>query len=195
MGENIRSSSNDDKTNTKNNRNKNFKKDKNQKNKKSKRNKPTRSFTGKSSDLNGNVFETFSENRSSTQYEDTVRALQVYATSKLWNGGDIVWLLKNEREFEIDRPVAPDIPRSTRTGDNINQVEMDIYKENIKVYVSRQNRYQENKEKMYSVIWGQCSSSLQSKIQSKLFQQIDRTRDCLQLLKEIKGVMFNFETQ
>ena len=159
MSNNTKISKNKDKSFTKNNK-KNGKKEKNPKNKKTKWKKPSRGFTGESSDLNGHVFETFLESKNTTQYEDTIKALQVYAANKLRNGGDIVWLLKNEREFEINRPVAPDIPRTTRTADNNNQVEMDIYKENIKVYVSRQNRYQENKEKMYSVIWGQCSDAL-----------------------------------
>ena len=34
----------------------------------------------------------------------------------------------------------------------MNQIEIDIYKENIKVVVMRKNRYQENKEKLYSVV-------------------------------------------
>ena len=64
------------------------------------------------------------------------------------------------------------------------------------MYVSRKERYVENKDKLYSVVWGQCSDTIQSKLQSKpTFSNIDESRDCLLLLKEIKGVMFNFESQ
>ena len=64
------------------------------------------------------------------------------------------------------------------------------------MFVSRRQRYVENKYKLYSVIRGQCSDTIQSKIQGKsTFQHIDESTDCLLLLKERKGIMFNFETQ
>ena len=64
------------------------------------------------------------------------------------------------------------------------------------MYVSRRERYMENKDKLYSVIWGQCSDTIQSKLQSKsTFNDIDESRDCIMLLKEIKGIMYNFESQ
>ena len=64
------------------------------------------------------------------------------------------------------------------------------------MYVSRKEQYTENKHKLYSIIWGQCSDTIQSKLQSRsTFQQIDETRDCISLLKEIKGIMYNFESQ
>ena len=64
------------------------------------------------------------------------------------------------------------------------------------MYVSQKERYVENKDKLYSVIWGQCSDSIQSSLQSKhTFSRIDESRDCLELLKEIKGIMYNFESQ
>ena len=139
MVDNAKPTKNDDKSTSRNNKKYGGKKEKKYKPKKHKYSKLLSGFTGESTDLNGHVFETFSESKNTMQYENTMKALQVYAANKLRNGGDIVWLLKNEREFEISRPRAPNIPRSTRNNDNINQVEMDIYKENIKVFVSRQN--------------------------------------------------------
>ena len=88
--------------------------------------------------------------------------------------------------------------RLTRSGETniIPQVDLDMYKESIKEYVNWRNRYQENKEKLYEIIWGQCSDSMQSKLQSRNnFNHIDEKRDCLELLREIKGMMFNFESQ
>ena len=42
------------------------------------------------------------------------------------------------------------------------------------MYILHQERYIENKAKMYSFIWGQCSNTMQSKLQSKQsFQQTD----------------------
>ena len=53
--------------------------------------------------------------------------------------------------------------------------------------VSRKERYVENKDKLYSVIWGQCLDAIRSKLQGKTtFHVINESRDCLLLLKEIK---------
>ena len=166
------------------------------KRKKSK-NKTSTDFKGETNELSGNVFKTFLESKNTTQYENTLKALQVYVASNFRNGGDIVWMLKHEDEFIIEQPTAPAVnQRSTRQNDKSYQVEIDIYKENVKMYVMRKNRYQENKEKLYSVIRGQCSDAMQSKLQSKSrFAEMDEERDCLKLLNEIKAVMFNFETQ
>ena len=66
----------------------------------------------------------------------------------------------------------------------MNQIEIVIYKENVKVFVMRKNGYQENKEKLYSVIWGQCSNAIQPRLQSKTrFTDMDKERDCLKLSK------------
>ena len=151
-------------------------------------------FQGECGDLKGQVFETFMESRDTTQYEKTLKALQVFVASKFRNGGDIGWMLKYEKEFTLEKPTQPiSTTTTTRSQDAIDQ---DIYKEQIKMYVSRKERYVENKDKLYSVIWGQCSDSIQSKLQSKpTFHNIDESRDCLRLLKEIKGIMFNYESQ
>ena len=54
----------------------------------------------------------------------------------------------------------------------------------------------ENKDKLYSVIWGQCLDIIQSKLQSKsTFNDIDESRNCILLLKEIKGIKYNFKSQ
>lgn len=151
-------------------------------------------FKGKCAELKANVFETFSESKDTTQYEITIKALQVYVAANFRHGGDIGWMLKHEKEFQFTRPSPPSsTPTTTRAQDSVDQ---DIYKEQIKGYVARKQKYDENKDKLYSVIWGQCSDNMQSRIQSDtIFQSIDEERSCLLLLKEIKGVMFNFESQ
>ena len=60
---------------------------------------------------------------------------------------------KHEEEFTIKQPTAPKNQRSTPQKDVTNQIEIDAYKENVKMFVMRKNRHEENKEKFYSVIW------------------------------------------
>ena len=151
-------------------------------------------FNGGCTDLKGHFFETFIESKDSTQYTKTIKALQVFVASKFRNGGNIGWMLKHEKEYTFDKPSQPNSPgTTTRSQDALEQ---DIYKEQIKMYVSRRERYMENKDKLYSVIWDQCSDTIQSKLQSKsTFNDIDESRNCIMLLKEIKGIMYNFKSQ
>ena len=152
------------------------------------------SFNGECIDIKGYVFETFIKSKDNTQYTKTIKALQVFVASKFRNGGDIGWMLKHEKEYTFDKPSQPNNSgTTTRSQDALDQ---DIYKEQIKMYVSRRERYMENKDKLYSVIWGQCSDTIQSKLQSKsTFNDINESRNCILLLKEIKGIMYNFESQ
>ena len=123
------------------------------------------SFNGECPDLKGQVFETFIESQDTTQYDKTIKALQVYVAGNFRNGGDVGWMIKHEKEFVFTRPTQPSsTSTTTRSQDSLEQ---DIHKEQVKMYVSRRERYVENKDKLYSVIWGQCSDTIQSKLQSK----------------------------
>ena len=72
-------------------------------------------FKGETAELSNNVFEIFFNSRDATQYEKSIKALQVYVTSKFRNGGDVVWMLKHEEEFNF---VPPDAPRATQSNEN-----------------------------------------------------------------------------
>ena len=119
-------------------------------------------FKGETTELHKHVFKTFGESKKATQYETTIKALQVYVTNNFYHGGNIGWMLKHKQDFVLACPSAPSgLTRSSNT------VEQDIYKEKIKGYVAQMEKYSENKHKLYSVIWGQCSDSMQSKLQNK----------------------------
>ena len=47
-----------------------------------------------------------------------------------------------------------------------DNLEKDIYKEKVKLYVSGISLLSRNQEKVFGIIWGQCSAALQSKIKS-----------------------------
>ena len=81
-------------------------------------------------------------------------------------------MIKYKKEFILTRTdPSTNIDTITRAQDTLEQ---DIYKEQIKMYVSHREKYLENKDKLYSVIWGQSSDTIQSKLQSKsTFQHID----------------------
>ena len=96
-------------------------------------------------------------------------------------------MLKNEEEFNFTKTVKPN---------PLVQEDDDICKKRVKNYMSRKDQYEENKEKLYSIIWDQCIDVMQSKLQNKTtFQEIDKEIQCLNLLKKTKGVIFSFKSQ
>lgn len=83
------------------------------------------------------------------------------------------------QEFEIPIPSSPTDPN--------DRWEQDIHKKRVKQYVTRQTKYESNKTALYTIVWGQCSEAMQSKNQGKMnFEDIEKRRDSLALLKEIK---------
>ena len=64
----------------------------------------------------------------------------------------------------------------------------------IESYVKRIDTYAEKKSTLYSVLWGQCSDTMKTKIKAlDIFELISENSDSLALLKEIKGISYRFE--
>ena len=120
--------------------------------------KSVHELKGATMELKDNVFACFSESNDPTRYEKTMEALETNVATKFCDGGDMNWLIKNLEEFVIPMPKEPLRPHT--------QLETDIYKEEIKQYVSRKSKYEANKISLYSIVWGQCTDGMQTKLES-----------------------------
>jgi hypothetical protein len=59
--------------------------------------------------------------------------------------------------------------------------------EQVKTHIKRLTNLDGNKEKMYSIVWGQCSNALQEVIKTDdVFAQKDTNFDCIWLLQKCK---------
>ena len=71
-----------------------------------------------------------------------------------------------------------------------------IWERKINKFADREDQYDKNKEALFSIIWAQCSDSMQAKVRMcKDYKRIRRSQDCLALLKEIQGITYKFESQ
>jgi hypothetical protein len=62
--------------------------------------------------------------------------------------------------------------------------------------VKRKGYLSENLRSAYSLIWGQCTEALRSKLRAKTeFETIAQHFDCVELLKLIKDTVFKFSSQ
>ena len=115
--------------------------------------------------------------------------------SNIKNGGDLIPLFKDmvdpETKFKSKRK-----PIKLDEAQKDDELEKDIYKEHVKVYVAGLTLLTRNQEKVFGIIWGQCSAALQSKLKS-LAEYEDRSSslDSLWLLKELKKATAVIDTK
>eukprot|EP00957_Ditylum_brightwellii_P143842 10960449-Ditylum_brightwellii.AAC.1 len=63
-------------------------------------------------------------------------------------------------------------------------------------FLKRDTAYEENLDKVYVLVWGQCTDFMQSCIKSSpSYKTINNSRDVVELLKAIKRVTFHFEEE
>ena len=69
-----------------------------------------------------------------------------------------------------------------------------IYNEKIKEIVKEKMRLKKDLEKLYSIVWGQCTPAMKAKLRAvKDFEDTKKNLDSITLLKEIKKLSYNFQ--
>jgi hypothetical protein len=64
----------------------------------------------------------------------------------------------------------------------------------MKTYMKRLDQMDSNTRKIYSIVWGQSSPLMQSKLESlENFEEKNTVCDCVWLLQEIQGITHRFE--
>ena len=103
-------------------------------------------------------------------------------------GGDIRLVVENLEMVSITTPKDP--PKdSTRTEERIWEKEVDEF-------VKRSTYLKENIKTLYSLVWGQCTDIMQQKVEATdIFETMSMEGNGLTLLKVIKDVNYNFQSQ
>lgn len=94
--------------------------------------------------------------------------------------------------FDGLKPVCP----KAETDEEIDKTDLRIWEKEVDEFVKRKTAYVQNKQALYMIIWGQCSETMQARLRSlDIFEKIESNKNCLGLLKEIKGITYKFESQ
>src|SRR5210317_172472 len=135
---------------------------------------------GQIDELGSNVFDV----DSSDQFERTTRTLADYVGKKY--GGAMRYVIENRKKKNIRYPA--DLP------DNATRTETLIYEEEIKRVVIKKNDKDDKLEKIYSIIWGQCTASMKAKLKTLSdYEEIKEDLDTIKLLIHIKKKCYNFQ--
>ena len=107
-------------------------------------------------------------------------------------GGRIGQAIKDMVEPTIDLPQQP-----TGTGGNPpTAVEIFVWQEDYKTANTERKQYQENKQRAYALVWGQCSPELRNKVKSAAtYGTVSSNHDVVGLLRLIRGFCCSFDDQ
>jgi hypothetical protein len=125
----------------------------------------------------------------------TLKRISEYAGAEYKHGGDIRSSVINERKITIPIPAAPSAvdPKSLTSSERVGAM---IFKGEIDSYIKRKSMLDDNIQKTYSLVIGQCTNLIQSKLkQQAAWSTISQDQDAIALLGLIKTITFKFEDQ
>jgi len=112
-----------------------------------------------------------------------MKAIADYIGQEYTHGGDIRFMVENLEDYCFIRPPNPD--------PNAHQFDIESWKKQLDLFWKRRGVYEDNKMKLYSLVWGQSSKSTQSKIETHLeFQRCKNDYANLKLIKIIREFVF-----
>ena len=151
--------------------------------------KTNSNFRGSVKEMNGHVFQLHSEAVHKNQYSRTIDELASYIGIHFKRyPADVKRMTLTLTETIIPRPKDP--PESATKFD------IRLWEKDVDLYATRLDAYRTNKCTLYSIIWSQCSESMQSKLKStNEFEAMADSNDSLGLLQMIKGIAYRFESQ
>jgi ABC-type transport system involved in cytochrome bd biosynthesis, ATPase and permease components len=150
-------------------------------------NKATK-FKGEISELNGHVYEVHSETAKANQYQKTTKAISAYVNRTLKSGNDMMNMIDNMEDIDFNLLK----PKAVEGSDD--EVDRMILQQEVNDFVKRRKLYYENRDKVYTIVWGQCSQALQAKLKGTVaFRTYNPIKCPISLLKDIKQVSLKFE--
>ena len=151
-------------------------------------------FKGNSTELAGSIFDC-SDYKQADTYVTTLKHISEYVGAEYKHGGDIRSSIINEVRMVIPIPTHPVYvnPDALTPAERVQEM---IFKGEIDAFIKRRSILSDNIQKAYSLILGQCTDLLQSKLKQQAnWEAILQAQDALALLALIKTVTFRFEDQ
>ena len=147
--------------------------------------KQNKRFMGGNVGLQGKTFEITSKD-SAHHFSETMKAIADYVGQEYTHGGDIRYMIENMKDFNFVRPQDP--------PDNAGQFDIESWKKQLDLYWKRRGGYQDNKMKLFSLIWGKSSKTTQ--VETHLnYAQCKEEYDSLGLLKILREFVFHSDDQ
>ena len=147
-------------------------------------------FRGSFQAIGGHVFELPEESNDRTQYSKTIDKLKEHIkTTYKETYMEIASLFSNPM-------TQPTVKRPAPLGEDATEDDKVIRNEKLKIYTKKTDALEQNMIAVHTIIWGQASPTMQTKIKSiKNYETKADNYDCLWLLQQIKAITMSFESK
>jgi hypothetical protein len=144
-------------------------------------------FEGNTDSMKGKVFH--GKNTNKQQFLKTVGVLEEHVNNSFTYPQDVTSVCKS---FEIVELVHPtNLSKEEYEGDMGKKM---IWETLMKTYMKRVDLLESKTRAIFTIVWGQCSPMMQSKVESlDAFESKSSTCDCIWLLMEIQGITHRFD--
>ena len=107
-------------------------------------------------------------------------------------GNHVKRSVEQMKEVSVTKTTKPAIPAGETV---IDDLEMEIYRQEVKSYVKKKELLASSMARVYAIIYGQCSDGIRAKLGAMdNHEKLADDADPIGLLKNIKTVMANFQT-
>ena len=128
-----------------------------------------------------------SGNGQAEQYSKTTEKIAEYVGTEYTMGSNIRTAIETLTTSTLTMPIEP--------GANASRTETFMWQENVKIYMRKIDQLSESTKKTYSLVWGQCSRAMRSRVEEVVeFPDILSHFDPIRLLTEIKLIAFNVQS-
>jgi len=148
-------------------------------------------FKGFTSALEGNVFQLPEESNDTMQFKNTKKALKSYCKEKYQV--DLGSLFqKSCIQPTVLKPVKP--KKINDDDASVDSVDMDAYKEELKLYVQETRKMQLALKALYAIILGQCSPNVEAKLKVVTAgKEWEDRGNCANLLHALQQITMNYD--
>ena len=100
--------------------------------------------------MNGHVFQMKDESRIALQFDKTCKELIRLVVKKFKNPDDLVSLVSNLKETKIK---CPKTPEKDPGASKLSRSSKLIHRQRVSQYLVREQTYDENKKKLFMIVW------------------------------------------
>lgn len=145
-------------------------------------------FEGKCEDLNGCTYDCSDPRQAADMYTKTTKEIAEYVGRTYKYGADI--------RMAIETLIVPTFSEPTDPPKEASRTQVRIWEKRVNEFVKKETHLEENIKTIYSLIFGQCTEAMRAKLESiSSHQTIAAASDGIELMKNIKTVMYNFQSQ
>ena len=161
---------------------------------------PPAKFQGGKDVLDGNYFDCTGYGQSD-RFVKTVQKIADYVGQEYKNGGVTRTEVMTQTAVTIPLPARPTTTRTTNEDGDVTTHTPDVldisdYQNAKKIADFKIQNQLENRQKVFSLVWQQCTESMHAKVQAhRDFTKIEAVLDGIELLRVIKLVCFNIEDE